>query len=1100
MSKFVDLHVHSEYSALDGLSTIAEIVRETKDAGRTAVALTDHGTCAGHPELQRVCDANEIKPIFGCEIYFQDDRFLRPEPGIDVEESKRIRYGYTHLILLAKNNVGLQNLWALSTEAWRDGGYAGKPRADWDSLIRHREGLICTTACLGGPISQQLLNGEADQAGARLSRLLEIFGEDLYLEVQPNNLPEQVKLNGILAVLGEQYHIPLIAAVDSHYPTQGDHETHKTWMACQTSTSNEDYWHFDPIRTEAQVREGLFYLPEEVVDEAIANTTRIAGECTARIEDSSIPPVYSRQGGAADDAQRMLDECLKGWSKTLGKRCSQEEYQARFEREFELIVSREFAGYFLIVWDYVDYAKSSGILVGPGRGSGGGCLIAYLLGITEVDPLEHDLIFERFLNEGRSGLPDFDLDFPASKRPELQDYLRKKYGDSHVLRIGTHLRYKNKGILQKLFSVLAPQLPATAYGDQKKVAQLITEAEAGEAGLGLSWEALWAQQGDSLAPYRDLYPVVFDYAERLVGRLNSYGRHAAGIVVSTGEPLTDRLPLRGGEDGESMISQFDMGAVEALGHVKLDLLTLRTLDTIQVCVDLVSERRGRKIDVYGWREEYEDPQVWEEIGLGNTLGMFQIETTSGVKLAKQMKPLTLPELADMITLVRPGPMRSGLTMSYLRRRDGREELSYPDPRLETVLDRTHGCMLYQEDIMSTCVAVAGYDLIEADAVQKILGKKKVSATAAAGEKFIDGCIDNGMEMRDAEELWAKMAEFAKYSFNRAHAFAYATIAYWCAWLKTHYPVEFFTAALSTVDQDRCAEFIKDARRLGIQVLPPDINESGIGFKAATLAVRYGLDAIKNVGPKAVAVLEEQQPFSSFEDFLARKTSTVNSGVVLTLAKIGAFDTMVPNRKGLVTRLEAEKDGSASMCVHKEVGFPGPGGLPCHYDWASEPLPVNPRTHKTLKGKPLPKACTKACRRYTAPPPMDITSVTGYTDAEIREIEVEMLGGFLSSTPFDVLDPEDRETLRKNVEDLETAPEGAYPIAAILVSFRPWTDSQGRTMGFMSLGTEASDLDVVVFADQWKAYHQGFSQGSLVLAELRKTARGYNLLSFLPLSS
>lgn len=1087
---FTHLHLHSEYSALDGLSTVQEIVDKAVADGQTAVALTDHGVCAGHPALQRACDKAGIKPIFGLEAYFVDDRLIRPVPG-DKEHAAELKK-YTHLILLAQNDVGLRNLWAISTEGYRDGHY-WKPRIDWDTLRRHAEGIIATSACLGGPLSAALLAGNRQVAKLALGRFLEIFDDRFYLEIQPNNLEEQERLNIELAALSEEMGVPLVVGVDAHYPTAEMRGTHEMWIRCQTNAdAADDYWHFEHMQDEHEARSYLSYLDPAVVDAAIANTGRIAGACTARIESKVAAPVFSKDGGAARDAERLLDLCMSNWSKVEHKTRPVAEYTARFGEEMELLIDKGFCGYFLLVADYVGWAKSNGILVGPGRGSGGGSLVAYLSGITEIDPVELDLLFARFMTKGRVAPPDFDLDFPSSKREVLQDYLREKYGEDYVIRVGTHLRYGNKGIFSKLFSALKEELPPNAYVDQGKISTLITEAEAGTAGLGLSWEDLWTQIGDVLGEYRDQYPQLFAYAERLVGRLNSYGRHAAGMVVSLDDPLTDRFPLRLADDGSSMISQFEYPDLEEQGLLKLDLLTLRTLDTIQKTVDLVAERRGVKIHFPDWKVEYDDPQVWDVISAGETLGIFQIETSSGTALAKRMRPQSLTDLTDMITLVRPGPARSGLTDAYLRRREGAEEVSVPDPRLEPVLAPTQGAMIYQEQVMAACMLLAGYDSTEADGVRKILGKKKVEQVFAAGQKFVAGCVENGMPETAAAMLWAQMAEFAKYSFGKAHAAAYAILAYWCAWLKVHYPMEFRVGTMSTVDKDRVPEFIKEARRIGMRVLPPDINSSGFGFQIAEgVSIRYGLDAIKGVGTAAVKAIQTGQPYADFADYLERKESAATSAVTLKLAQVGAFDALEPNRHALVQRLEAEKDGSAAQCVFKSAVPTGaPNDLPCTFDWASEPRPVNQRTGKALKPKPAPKKCTKACRNYTPPPPLDPTDVRSYTPAEIREIEAEMLGGHLSSTVFDDLHPDDRDMLREQAEAIEDGPMGVYTVAGLITRVRPYrpASSPEREMGFIGLDTEGPELDVVCFNNTWEPFRPDLVRGLFVFAQVKKSPR------------
>jgi DNA polymerase-3 subunit alpha len=1139
---FVHGHTHAEYSPLDGLSRISEIVDEVVKHGQPGLALTDHGRVSGHPELQIVCDKAGIKPIFGIEAYFVNDRLERPEPG-DSDAVKRLKNDYWHLILWAMNDEGLHNLWAMSTESFRDGRYF-RPRMDWDTLRRHSEGIMAASGCLRGPLSVPILNDDEEAARANLGKLLDIYGDRFYLEIQPNSLAEQEKVNRGLVGMAKEFGVPLMATVDSHYPRKEDHDAHEAWIAIQTNSDVNDEGDLFAVnldlyvQDEESVRRGLAYLGAEVVDEAVRNSLDLVSRTSARIGGSPEPPVFSKKGGHERDAERLLDLCLENWQKVTGKQDDQAVYIERFEREFKLLQQKDFCGYFLMVSDYCRWAKSNGILVGPGRGSGGGSLVAYLCDITEIDPVEGDLPFERFMTEGRTSLPDFDCDFPASKKDEMLGYLREKYGADQVVQIGTHLRLKSKGIVKDLkramMSVLvtdeqrvldhalannndyvdamAVQVAREALSakkaeieaDMKAVSKIIDNAESDKAGLGMAWDDLWAQFGDDLQPYREKYPELFDMADRLQGRLKSYGKHAAGVVISTGRSLTSWLPLTSGEDDGNMVTQFDMGTLEAIGLVKFDILTIRTLDTIQMAVDLIKEHRGVDVEIYSWKEEYSDPQVWDEVAAAKTLGIFQIETHAGTRLCQRMAPRSLPELCDMITLVRPGPMRSGLTETYLKRRAGLEPVSYPDPRMEQVLGPTWGCMIYQEQIMQACILLGGYTSDEADEVRKILGKKKIEKIGPAGQEFVSRAVQNGMEREAASHLWDQMAEFAKYSFGKAHAYAYAVLAYWTAWLKFHYPVEFFTAALSTIDKDRIPEFIKEVRRAGYTVLPPDINASGKGFKAESLAVRYGLDAIKGIGEIAVDYLIAGQPYASyeaFEEYVTQKGSKANAAVQMLLARIGALDSLEPRRSALVKMLEDRKSGEDSVCVRKIPILSKETGLPCSFDWSSESVPLNPRTGKKLKPKPPPKRCTKACRQYKAPDPMDLSSVEPYDDEAIRAIEHELLGVFLSSTPFDRLDPEDRERLYGDAEAMIDGAAGRlYTVAAILMGIRKTkTRASGDEMAFLTLDTELSTVEAVCFPRKWTEIQTGLTTGQLCLVVLEKQEddKGFIVQEYLP---
>lgn len=1144
---FVHLHTHSEYSPLDGLSRMDEIVAEVTGHGQSAVAVTDHGNCAGHPALQRAADAAGIKPIFGIEANLTDDRLMR---GETISEDDRRFYGFTktddegnekpippsrmlqnhywHLCLFAENDTGLRNIWAASTEGFRDGFY-GRPRMDWDTLAHYSEGVIASTGCLRGPVAVALKNGDTWTAADRLTRLIDIYPGRLYVELQPNDMPEQVELNKALIALAHEFKLPLLATVDSHFPTKADADAHKVWIACQTQKDVQDEGDLFKedlglyLKSEAEVREGLAYLGQDVVDEAIANTVVLADRCTARIESAQIVPSFT--GDPEEDVRRLRELCLDNWNRLPANAQdfsdTERVYRDRYAREMELLVDKGFCGYYLMVADYVGWAKEQGILVGPGRGSGGGSLVAYLARITSLDPIKHDLLFERFLTRGRAGLPDFDVDFPATKKKLILGYIRQRWGTEYVVTIGSEGRLKNKAVLDNLLRAMKSRLPEGAEADLKAVKELIKEAELGTAGLGMSWEDLWIQHGEQLQPYADRYPELFTMAEKLVGRLKSYGRHAAGVVISTSVPIADWMPMRAIDGEEQMVTQWSMDDVEAIGGVKFDILTLRNLDTIQRCIDLVHERYGIRIDLEAWDKEFEDPDVWAEIAGAHTLGIFQIETPSGTRLCERMRPANIAELSDMVTIVRPGPKNSGLTDAYLRRRAGEQDVSYPDPRLERVLGATHGCMIYQEQVMAVPRIIAGYDESEADAVRKILGKKKVAAIESAGREFLSRA---DMPEADAARLWAQMAEFAKYGFNKSHAYAYAFLAYWTAFLKVNYRREFLVAAMSTVDNDRLPDFVREARRVGVSVQPPDINASGSGFCAdvKSYSIRYGLDSVKGVGAAAVGDITPHQPYSTWDDFIERKGPKANAGVVGLLARVGAFDTLVPNRRGLEAKLLAKKTGEDARCsLKQDDAFQEPLIHPrredesgedfatrkeaarieqriapptCTFDWLAEPAPVNERTGKKLKPKPPPKKCTKACRQYIARPAMAIDAVEPYTDEDIRQIELEMLGVFLSSTPFDRLDPGDREACLHNATAIADGPNGNYIIAAIVASARP---HRSIPMGFVSLETEAATLSAAVFQDAWAVEKHRLNKGQLCFAEVRKTDRGINLVAYQP---
>lgn len=1109
---FVHLHVHTEYSAVDGLSRPEEVVQAAVDDGQEAVGVTDHAVCAAHPDFFKACVAAGITPVLGIEANFTDNRHRRGDE--EAKDGKFVLGDYRHLIMWAKNDIGLRNIWAASTEANLTGFY-GRPRLDWDVLERFNDHVMASTACLRGPLSQRILAEDEEGARAQLARLLRIFDNRLWIELHTNQMEEQKRVNVELVRMAQEFGLPTIAVCDSHYACADDKDTHQVWIAGHTGKSLTDDadlfaggydYH---LMTEVEVRKSLAYLPDDVVEHSIEQTRVIASQCTAGIRVGRTMPVYSRKGGPKADKEKAVDLCMQAWPRKVENRGvarghgTEDEYIARFMREAKLLTDKGYWGYYLTVWEQTDFAKSNNVLVGPGRGSGSGSLIAYLLGITEIDPIEAGLMFERFLTEGRDSPPDFDVDYPSSKRDLMQDHTVDRWGYEYVLRVGTHGRLRNKGAIKEVAGALKDTYDIN-WLDIEACSKIIEAAEADTAGKGMSWDELWEIHGDipldkdhpfTLNDARKKYPELFHYADRVVGRLKSYGRHAAGMVISTGESLVGQLPLRTTEKSDQVISEFDMKALELMGLLKFDILTLRTLDTLQMTLDLIYEHYGKRIDVLEWDDEYNDPMVWDNLCEGKTLGVFQIETPGSTRLTKRFGPHSIADLADIITLIRPGPARSGLTEMYLRRKNGEEAVSYLDPRLEEILRPTYGTFPYQEQVMSICQVMAGYSLAEADEIRRIMGKKETEKVQAAGVEFCNRCVERGMDRGAAEVLWGQLGEFAKYGFNKSHAWAYALIGYWCAWFKFHYPAMFLTAILSTIDQGRVPEFVYEARRLGYKVLPPDVNRSGQSFKPdGGIAVRYGLEAIKGVGESAVDKIIATQPFTSYEDF--RERSGVDVGKVRILVQVGAFDSLVPNRRSLEQQLEWKTSGDDKWCVHKDLSAVGPGGLPCTFDWSSEPVEIG-RRGVPKKPKDPPKKCTVRCRNYQAPEAPDFDAAPEYTEVEVREKERELLGINLSSTPHDRIPDSLREELRTYDEVISGEnPKGA--VAAVIMTVRQRQDRNGKQYGFLTLDLGDGTVDVVCFSQLWREHSRTFVRDRLCLVLIEKNDRGHSLIYYKPL--
>jgi DNA polymerase-3 subunit alpha len=1108
-------HVHSEFSPLDGLSTVAGLADRAAEDGSPFLPLTDHGFVTGHPDLAVQCERVGIRPGFGIEAYFVHDRHVK-EPAKPGEKL------YNHICLWAMDDQGLKNLWAISTEGHVSGFYHN-PRIDWDVLERLGDGIMASSGCLGGPLSQAILKGRVDEARQLLGRFLAIFGDRFYIEIHVNHLPEQMDVNRQLAALARETGTPMIAAADSHYTDRSDAELHEAWMALQTGKTlgedtgmfgGEQLYHY---HTADEVAAALAYLGEDVVVEAMANTLKLAERCAAKIVKKDSYPVYSRgpvEEAVPADVARLTDLCLSNWErKVKGKRLPEQVYVDRLLYELnELYVPQQLCGFVLVTSDAVRWAKGQGCLVGPGRGSCVASLVAYLSDITDADPVEADLPVERFLTPERKDMPDFDIDFPASWRDRILGYLRDRWGDDRVLRISTHQVERVKSAVNDARRVLTPRLALRGvvpdYADFYRFTAVVDSYAAGLAGQPPKWDDLFRLYADVLDPIRKANPEIFDMAERICGRLRTYGTHPSGVVVSTDESLA-YLPQRLDKDG-SKVCQFDYRQLDMLGYLKYDFLTLTTLDMLQKAIDLVRERRAIEIKPADWRDEYLDGAVWDDLCRGDTTGVFQIETKAGRDVTRALKPRSVADLSVIMALNRPGPKKSKLDETYMRRRHGVEEVSYPDPRLESILGETYGVIVYQEQIMRICVVLAGYSLGEADSkVRKVLGKKLVDKVGAAGEEFVRRAVECGTDRAVADQLWAEMRTFAQYSFNKGHSWAYATLAYWSAWIKHHYPLEFITAALSILDEERVPDFVAEAKKRGFDVLPPDVNESKLGWTPVDTdgggVIRYGLGSIKGLGPKSGPLIVAAQPFGGVEDFTARlvepKGSKVNSGHLAVLVAVGAFDSMHPHRRALEQQLQRETTGDALRCVHKDESALGPGGLPCGFDWAHEPDP--PMVTKgrgearTSTPKPPPARCTTACRQYLKPPPLDPATVVPYTRDDIGARERALLGVSLTATPFDRV-PERELAAAHKASDVEEGATGRYIVVGVVTRATVKVDRSGRDYAWVGLNAQDGELDASCWSSAWERLKRDLRTDALVVAVVVKDDRGVTITDASPI--
>jgi len=922
--KLVHLHTHSEHSFLDGLSTINQVVDRVVSLGQDSVAITDHGEVSGHLRLQRAADKAGIKPIFGMESYFAEDRFRK--------EGKKAQ-NYEHMTIIAQTNKGLRNLWALSSLGYIDGSYYGNARIDWQLLKKYREGLVITGGCMGGCVGKFLNPGEAqysrEKAIERISRYQALFGDNFYLELHTYLSDESAEWNKEIVSIANDFSVPLLAVSDSHYANPDDWFAHELMTAIQMgkTINDPDRFSYGPnqlcIFGEDETRDRLSYLPEGVVSEAIVNTRLVADGCKAQIKEGRSMPVFF--DNADMDERQFRKMAQEGFDRKIPKilkNYTLDQYQERLDYEIKIICDQGFPGYFLMVQDIITWSKKEGYLVGPSRGSVGGSLLAYCLDITETDPLEAGLLFERFLDPERATLPDIDIDFPRYERHLVRKHLEEQYGEHNIASIGTLNTLGVKQTLRDLCRGLAiPRNDTDSICNIVEDNWTVVDKGAGHYG----WDSIEKHYWSQFKPWKEKYPKLFEMMPEFVAHIRHASAHAAGTVISK-ESLIGKLPLR--LKGGDIRTQFDMGDVEALGFVKVDILGLRTLSTLMQAFNLIKENHGDVLEhfydwQYSWDKFYEDPDVWDMICSGQNIGCFQIETNNLRSLVKRFQPKNLEDLSTMIAVCRPGITRSndeetGLNLLelYLQKREGKRPVKYRHPALEKVLRSTYGTFIYQEQIMQVCVELAGYTLAETDRVRKILGKMLLDKMKLERVIFVEGCLKNGVDEGLANSVFDEMQSFGVYGFNKSHSYGYAMVGYWCAYLKHYYPKEFM-AALFQTNAVMSVAYTREARRMGIPVLGPDVNESGSSFTLTKSgSIRYGFNSVKFVSGGSQA-LQELGPYESMEDFVARIPSRkINKRAAVALIKCGVFDSLCGDSKtALYQYWKARKDfkGMDSQC-------------------------------------------------------------------------------------------------------------------------------------------------------------------------------------------
>lgn len=1036
VAEFVHLHVHSEYSLLDGAGRIKDLVKRACELEMPAIALTDHGVMYGIVEFYEACTEAGIKPILGAEIYYTTkSRFDR---------GSRQHAEAHHLLLLCENEVGYHNLIKIVSKAHLEGFYY-KPRADKELLAEYHKGLIAASACLASPICRAILRDDIAAAEKLACEFREIFGPDnFFLELQDHGIPEQKKVNEALIAMSKKLGIPLIVTNDIHYVRAEDWQAQDVLLAINTgakSVEEEDRFRFKSHEFYLKSADEMKAIFPDQID-ALRRTVEIAERCNCQLQlGEPKMPHYEVPGGLTPEEflRKLCYERLP-----LRYPDASDEVKRRLEYELEVICQKGYAGYFLIVWDIVHYAKSQGILVGPGRGSAAGCMVSYILGITNIDPLKYGLMFERFLNPERQSSPDIDLDFPDNRRDEIIAYVRRKYGEDHVAQIVTFGTLQARAAVRDSGRVLKID-PALV----DRIAKLIPMKMSLEEALEYSLELRQLYETDEQVRRW------LDTAKAIEGLARHASTHPCGVVIGS-KPLIELVPLQRGHDG-GIITQYDGPSAEKVGLVKMDFLGLRNSTIIGRTVELVKETDGIEIDLNNL--PLDDPKTYAMLSEGHTVGVFQMEKSGWRKLLRDLRPDKFEHLVPLVALYRPGPMED--IPKFVDGRHGKP-IEYLHPRLEPILKETFGVMLYQEQVMRIAHELAGFTMPQAEILMRAMAKKKADLMEKMKPLFIEGCVRNGISEEDAKRIFERMEAFANYAFNKSHSAAYALVAYQTAYLKANYPVQYMAAFLSAnrAFREKVIVGIEECRRMKILILPPDINLSSYDFTIeehnGQRAIRFGLGAIKNVGDNAVeAILQARKQgglFKDIADFLrrVRPYRTVTRAVVENLIKVGAFDSLHPNRNQLLQALEAlwEQAGkSAQPAVGQVALF---GGEEAVESTATLLLP-------------------------------DVPNVSF---REKLEWERELLGVFLSANPLQEGYRIIATRITHGLDELPEITPGAFVrVWGMVVHLKPTVDRQNRPLLFAKIqdhtGTEA---ELVLSGESYHAFAHLFERDALVYVE------------------
>lgn len=1033
--EFTHLHVHTEYSLLDGSSKIKEITSRAKELGMKSLAITDHGVMYGVIDFYKAAKEVGIKPILGCEVYVAPGSRFDKQPG---ESESR----YYHLVLLAENNTGYKNLMKIVSRGFTEGFYY-KPRVDYEVLEQFHEGIIALSACLAGEVQRYLARGMYEAGCEAAKRYEGIFGKgNFFLELQDHGIPEQKYVNPQLIRMSQELGIDLVCTNDVHYTYAQDADAHDILLCIQTGkkVTDENRMRYDG---------GQYYLksPEEMAElfpyapQALENTCKIAERCNVEIEFgvTKVPHFEVPQG--FDSWTYLNYLCNEGMKRRYPD--ADEEKKKRLEYELSVIHKMGYVDYFLIVWDYINYAKTHGIAVGPGRGSAAGSIVSYCLGITDIDPIKYSLIFERFLNPERVSMPDIDVDFCYERRQEVIDYVVEKYGKDCVVQIVTFGTMAARAVIKDVGRVL--DLP---YAMVDNIAKMVPRE------IGITIDKAIQENPDLRNAYENDAQVhdLIDKSKRLEGLPRHASMHAAGVLISQ-KAVDEYVPVATGSDG-AVVAQFVMTTLEELGLLKMDFLGLRTLTVIQDAEKLARKKNPEfSID----NINYEDKNVYDMISTGKCEGIFQLESAGMKNFMKELKPQSIEDLIAGISLYRPGPM--DFIPQYIKGKNNPGDITYDCPMLEPILKPTYGCIVYQEQVMQIVRDLAGYSLGRSDLVRRAMSKKKTSVMEKERQNFIygnpeenvPGCISNGIDEKTANKIYDDMIDFAKYAFNKSHAACYAVVAYQTAYLKTYYPVEFMAALMTSVvdNTDKVAGYIYACRQMNIQMLPPDVNTSDMEFSVEDNAIRFGLSAVKSLGrPTIKAIIDERNKsrFTSMQDFISRLYTDLNKRTLENLIKSGAFDTFGNNRRQMMSVYARMLDNEAKQ------GKDAISGQMSLFDLVDE----SEKSQFEIK----------------------MPDVSEYTKEDILAFEKEVLGVYVSGHPLDEYAAMWKKHISAMSTDFEIDDETGEPkvkvdskatIGGMIMAKSVKPTKTGQLMAYLTIEDLVGTVEVIVFPRTFSTY-------------------------------